>query len=113
MRYGVGLDPTLGLTFDQTRQLAREASELGYVDAWTPAGATARDSFHVCAQWWDATQDRGGGLRTGISVVPVPNWTATALASQAATVSEISGGRFILGIGTGAIQSPEARRQYG
>jgi alkanesulfonate monooxygenase SsuD/methylene tetrahydromethanopterin reductase-like flavin-dependent oxidoreductase (luciferase family) len=113
VRYGVGLDATLGLTFDEHRQLAREASELGYVDAWTPAGATGRDSFHVCAQWWGATQGRDGGLRTGISVVPVPNFTATSLAAEAGTVSELTGGRFVLGIGTGAIQDPGARRQYG
>lgn len=113
MRYGVGLDPTLGLSFAEHRQLAREASELGYVDAWTPAGATGRDSFHVCAQWWGATQERDGGLRTGISVVPVPNFTATQLAAEAGTVSELTGGRFILGIGTGAIQDPGARRAFG
>jgi alkanesulfonate monooxygenase SsuD/methylene tetrahydromethanopterin reductase-like flavin-dependent oxidoreductase (luciferase family) len=112
VRFGVGLDGTLGLSFDDHRHLAREAAELGYDDAWTPAGATARDSFHICAQWWGATRDVRGGLLTGISVVPVPNWTATSLAAEAGTLSELTGGKFILGIGTGAIQSPEARRQF-
>src|SRR5262245_32235856 len=62
VRFGVGLDPSLNLSFEEHRQLAREASELGYDDAWTPAGAVGRDSFHVCAQWWGATRDnRSGG----------------------------------------------------
>jgi alkanesulfonate monooxygenase SsuD/methylene tetrahydromethanopterin reductase-like flavin-dependent oxidoreductase (luciferase family) len=41
-------------------------------------------------------------LLTGISVVPAPRlWRPLALAMQAATVGQISAGRFILGIGTG------------
>jgi alkanesulfonate monooxygenase SsuD/methylene tetrahydromethanopterin reductase-like flavin-dependent oxidoreductase (luciferase family) len=41
-------------------------------------------------------------LRTGISVVPAARmWSPLALATQAATVGQLSDGRFILGIGTG------------
>jgi alkanesulfonate monooxygenase SsuD/methylene tetrahydromethanopterin reductase-like flavin-dependent oxidoreductase (luciferase family) len=50
---------------------------------------------------------------TGISVVPVPMWTAPTLATQAATVSELSGGRFVLGVGPSFITDPGARRMYG
>ncbi|MFN8557749.1 MAG: LLM class flavin-dependent oxidoreductase [Dehalococcoidia bacterium] len=39
-----------------------------------------------------------GPLATGISVVPAPAWTAVTLAMQAATVGELTGGRFTLGI---------------
>ncbi len=113
MKYGIGLDATLGLTFDQHRMLAREAAELGFSDAWTPAGGPARDAFHICAQWHGATADfPGGGLTTGISVVPAAFWTTTTLAAQAGTVSELTGGRFILGIGTGSLQSPAFQRTY-
>lgn len=112
MKIGVGLDAALGLSFADHRVLAREVAELGYSDAWTPAGATARDSFHICAQWHGATADLDGGLTTGISVVPVPAWTPVALAMQAGTVGEITGGRFILGIGTGSIQSAAFQRAY-
>jgi alkanesulfonate monooxygenase SsuD/methylene tetrahydromethanopterin reductase-like flavin-dependent oxidoreductase (luciferase family) len=113
MRIGIGLDGTLGLSFAEHRALAREAAALGYDDVWTPAGATARDSFHVCAAWHQATDSEAQpGLRTGIAVVPVAPWTAPTLAAQAGTVSEMTGGRFILGIGTGAIQSAEFQNQF-
>jgi alkanesulfonate monooxygenase SsuD/methylene tetrahydromethanopterin reductase-like flavin-dependent oxidoreductase (luciferase family) len=111
---GIGLDPSLGLTWDQQRDMASQAAELGYTSAWTPAGATGRDAFFVCAQWNAATTGvRSGGIGTGISVVPVPTWSPTSLASLAGTVGELTGGRFSLGIGTGGIYSQEFRHTYG
>jgi alkanesulfonate monooxygenase SsuD/methylene tetrahydromethanopterin reductase-like flavin-dependent oxidoreductase (luciferase family) len=96
MLIGVGLDARLGLTFAQLRTAAREAGQLGFESLWTPAGGVP-DSFHVCAAW---TQDTG--LRTGISVVPaVRMWTPLGLAAQAATLAQLSSGRFVLGLGTG------------
>jgi alkanesulfonate monooxygenase SsuD/methylene tetrahydromethanopterin reductase-like flavin-dependent oxidoreductase (luciferase family) len=93
---GVGLDSRLGLPFDQLRSAAREAERLGFESLWTPAGGVP-DSFHVCAAW-----SRDTSLRTGISVVPAPRmWTPLSLAAQAATVAELSSGRFVLGLGTG------------
>jgi alkanesulfonate monooxygenase SsuD/methylene tetrahydromethanopterin reductase-like flavin-dependent oxidoreductase (luciferase family) len=98
MDIGVGLDARLGLPLAQLRELGREAADLGFDSAWTPAGG-APDAFHVCSGWATASNNR---LTTGISVVPAARmWTVPALAMQAATVGEISGGRFILGIGTG------------
>jgi alkanesulfonate monooxygenase SsuD/methylene tetrahydromethanopterin reductase-like flavin-dependent oxidoreductase (luciferase family) len=97
MMIGVGLDARLGLPFDQLRAAAREAERLGFESLWTPAGGVP-DSFHVCAAW---SQDTA--LRTGISVVPaVRMWTPPGLAVQAATLAQLSGGRFVLGLGTGA-----------
>jgi 5,10-methylenetetrahydromethanopterin reductase len=96
MLIGVGLDARLGLTVAQLRTAAREAGQLGFESLWTPAGGVP-DSFHVCAAW---TQDTG--LRTGISVVPaVRMWTPLSLAAQAATLAQLSSGRFVLGLGTG------------
>src|SRR6202012_60468 len=41
-------------------------------------------------------------LRSGISVVPaVRMWTPLSLALQAATLAQLSSGRFVLGLGTG------------
>ncbi len=114
MQLGVALDFRLGLSFAEQRAMAREAADLGYSSAWTPALTSTPDAFHVCAQWWGATAGRpGGGIQTGISVVSAPNWTAPTLALQAATVSELTGGRFILGIGTGGIQDEGYRRSFG
>src|SRR5271166_2737675 len=96
MLIGVGLDARLGLPFAELRAAAREASQLGFESLWTPAGGVP-DSFHVCAAW---SQDTA--LRTGISVVPVARmWTPPGLAAQAATLAQLSGGRFVLGLGTG------------
>jgi 5,10-methylenetetrahydromethanopterin reductase len=110
MEIGVGLDPTLRLTWGEQRELAQEALRLGYTSAWTPAGATGRDAFHLCAQWGGAT---GGRLGTGISVYPVAHWTAPQLAATAGTVGELCDGRFVLGIGTGGAYTEGAQQAYG
>jgi alkanesulfonate monooxygenase SsuD/methylene tetrahydromethanopterin reductase-like flavin-dependent oxidoreductase (luciferase family) len=96
MMIGVGLDARLGLPFGQLRAAAREAERLGFESLWTPAGGVP-DSFHVCAAWSEDTS-----LRSGISVVPAARmWTPPSLAVQAATVAQLSAGRFVLGLGTG------------
>jgi alkanesulfonate monooxygenase SsuD/methylene tetrahydromethanopterin reductase-like flavin-dependent oxidoreductase (luciferase family) len=96
MLIGVGLDARLGLPFGQLREAAREAAQLGFDSLWTPAGGVP-DSFHVCAAWSEDTS-----LRTGISVVPAARmWTPLGLAAQAATLAQVSSGRFVLGLGTG------------
>jgi len=96
MIIGVGLDARLGLPFDQLREAGREAARLGFESLWTPAGGVP-DSFHVCSAWSQET-----GLRTGISVVPAARmWTPLGLATQAATLAQLSAGRFVLGLGTG------------
>jgi alkanesulfonate monooxygenase SsuD/methylene tetrahydromethanopterin reductase-like flavin-dependent oxidoreductase (luciferase family) len=93
---GVGLDARLGLLFDELRAAAREAERLGFQSAWTP-GFGLPDAFHVCAAW---SQDTS--LRTGIAVVAAAQmWTPLGLAAQAATLAQLSGGRFVLGLGTG------------
>ncbi|MGI8551507.1 MAG: LLM class flavin-dependent oxidoreductase [Dehalococcoidia bacterium] len=114
MEIGIGLDSSLGLHFEQQRELARQAVMLGYRSAWTPAGGTTPDSFHVCSQWSAATQDLVlGGLKTGISVLPVPLYSAAALAATAATLADLTDGRFTLGIGSGSIYSASYRRSFG
>jgi alkanesulfonate monooxygenase SsuD/methylene tetrahydromethanopterin reductase-like flavin-dependent oxidoreductase (luciferase family) len=96
MMVGVGLDARLGLPFDQLRTAAQEAERLGFESLWTPAGGVP-DAFHICAAW---SQDTA--LRTGISVVPAARmWTPLGLAAQAATLAQLSSGRFVLGLGTG------------
>jgi alkanesulfonate monooxygenase SsuD/methylene tetrahydromethanopterin reductase-like flavin-dependent oxidoreductase (luciferase family) len=114
MECGIGVDPTLRLSFDDQRALAREAASLGYDSIWTNASATGIDPFHQCAQFWAASAEvRPGGLKTGISVVPVPTWTVLSLAAQAATLGVLTDGRFTLGIGTGSFQEAGFRRTYG
>jgi alkanesulfonate monooxygenase SsuD/methylene tetrahydromethanopterin reductase-like flavin-dependent oxidoreductase (luciferase family) len=113
MEIGLGVDPTAGLTFPQHHELARAAAGLGYTSMWTPAGI-GNDAFQTCAQWWGASAGAtDSGLTTGISVVPVPIWSAPALATAAATVGELTGGRFILGIGSGSIHDASYRHSLG
>src|ERR1700730_14786634 len=100
MMIGVGLDARLGLPFDQMRAAAREAGPLGFDSLWTPAGGVP-DSFHVCAAWSHDTP-----LRTGIAVVRAARmWTPLGLAAQAATLAQLSSGRFVLGLGTGGVRA--------
>lgn len=111
---GIGIDASLGLTFPEQRMLVQEAARAGYRSAWTPSGPPTRDGFQVCAQWAGATASVvHGGLPVGIAVIPVPVWTVPSLAHQAATLSDLTGGRFILGLGTGGIYGADYRRTFG
>jgi len=113
MEIAVGVDQGLGLSWDQYRELGRDAARLGYESVWTNAG-NGRDPMQICAQWSVASADVvSGGIGTGVSVVPIGFWTAPALASCAATVGEISGGKFVLGVGSGALHTPAFRHALG
>jgi alkanesulfonate monooxygenase SsuD/methylene tetrahydromethanopterin reductase-like flavin-dependent oxidoreductase (luciferase family) len=112
MRWGVGIDASLGLTFEESGLLVREAASLGFRSAWCPSGPATRDGFQVCGQWARDTADIPG-FECGIAVIPAPVWTVPSLVSQAGTVGEISNGRFILGFGTGGNYSSDFRGTYG
>jgi alkanesulfonate monooxygenase SsuD/methylene tetrahydromethanopterin reductase-like flavin-dependent oxidoreductase (luciferase family) len=114
MRAGVGIDRRLALSRDQERALAKECAELGYDSLWTPAGVTGRSIFQICRDWWEATTGVvAAGLRVGTSVIPFPGWTAPTLAAESATLNEITGGKFTLGIGLGGYPSEAFRAQLG
>ena len=55
----------------------------------------------------------GGTARDGHRCDSAPVWSVSSLASQAGTLSELSGGRFILGLGTGGSYSADFRAMYG
>lgn len=113
MEIGIGLDQSLGLSIDQQRALVREAVGLGYDSVWRNA-TLLRDPFQVLGQWWTAsTQVDQRGIGLGISVVPTPLWAPPTLACAAATLGELSGGRFVLGVGSGNIHNEAWRRTYG
>lgn len=113
MEIGVGLDPTLGLNWDQQREVSQEAARLGFTSIWTPEG-NGQDSFHLCVQRWQATTDVvPEGLTTGIAVSPVMYRTPLSFAMEGGTVSDITGGKFIMGIGSGGAYRPQARAALG
>ena len=110
MDIGVGLDPTLGLTLEQQFELSREAARLGYQSIWTPEG-TGQDSYQMCLMRWAASKEViEGGLETGIAVSPVIWRSPAAFAMAGGTVSQMTGGRFIMGIGSGQAHLPTGRR---
>lgn len=113
MEIGVGLDPTLNLSHDEQAALSREASRLGYTSIWTPEG-TGHDSFQLCYLRWAASRDVAAeGLTTGIAVSPVMYRTPVAFAMSGGTLSDTTGGRFIMGIGSGGAYRPRARQALG
>jgi alkanesulfonate monooxygenase SsuD/methylene tetrahydromethanopterin reductase-like flavin-dependent oxidoreductase (luciferase family) len=114
MKAGVGIDPRLGLSLDQQRTLVQESARLGYDSLWTPAGLTGRSIFHTCREWWASTTEIvDGGLSVGTSVIPFPGWTVPPLAAESATVGEVTGGKFTLGIGLGAYPAESIRHELG
>jgi alkanesulfonate monooxygenase SsuD/methylene tetrahydromethanopterin reductase-like flavin-dependent oxidoreductase (luciferase family) len=92
MNLGVYLNP--GRDLAEAVGLTRLAESLEYESAWVTHGA-GRDSFVVLAAYATATT----GLRLGNRVVPIYPRHPVAMAQAALTLSELSGGRFSLGIG--------------
>lgn len=97
MEVGLGLDARLGLSAPQLRDLAPEASALGYQSVWTNAGLEY-DPIVMCVAWHERS-----GLPTGVSVVPIARNPAPVLALAARSAHEVTGGRFVLGIGSGSV----------
>lgn len=75
-------------------RLAQQAEALGYDSLWVTHGA-GRDSFLLLAAYAQATRRIG----LGNGVVPIYPRHPVAMAQEAATLAELSDGRFRLGIG--------------
>ena len=76
--------------------LRAEMSErMGFKSVWTTQLPDARDASLVLAAYASATQR----VMLGTGVVPIYTRHPTAMAQMAATLDELSGGRFILGVG--------------
>jgi F420-dependent oxidoreductase-like protein len=82
-------------TLDESIARARAAERLGYESVWVTQLPNARDAALVIAAFAGATQRVGFG--TGI--LPIYTRHPTAMVQMAATLDELSGGRFTLGIG--------------
>jgi alkanesulfonate monooxygenase SsuD/methylene tetrahydromethanopterin reductase-like flavin-dependent oxidoreductase (luciferase family) len=113
MEIGVGLDASLNLSFHDQAELSQEAARLGYTSLWTPEGS-GQDSFQLCALRWSASrQVVPEGLTTGIAVSPVLYRTPVAFAMSGGTLGQLTGGRFIMGIGSGGAYRPRTRQSLG
>ena len=82
--------------------LAQEAERLGYDSAWA-AEAWGTDAVSVLA-WIAASTSR---IKIGSAIMQIPGRTPANTAMTAATLDLMSGGRFILGLGTSGPQVVE------
>jgi F420-dependent oxidoreductase-like protein len=82
--------------------LAQEAERLGYDSAWA-AEAWGTDCVTVLS-WLGATTER---IKLGTAIMQIPGRTPTNTAMTAATLDLLSGGRFLLGLGTSGPQVVE------
>ena len=82
--------------------LAQEAERLGYDSAWA-AEAWGTDAVTVLS-WLAATTSR---IKLGSAILQMPARTPAATAMTAATLDLMSGGRFVLGLGTSGPQVVE------
>lgn len=82
-------------TLDESISRAREAERLGYESVWVTQLPDARDAALVLQAYATATQ----WVRLGTAVLPIYTRHPTAMAQMAATLDEVSNGRFVLGLG--------------
>jgi alkanesulfonate monooxygenase SsuD/methylene tetrahydromethanopterin reductase-like flavin-dependent oxidoreductase (luciferase family) len=89
------LVPTTG-AWSEVAGYAALADELGY-ESINCSHISARDSFTTLA----ALADVAPNVRLGTAVAPIYHRSPASMAQTAATVDDISGGRFRLGLGIG------------
>lgn len=103
MRLGIHLGYWgLGISGDEQLALARAAEESGYHSAWT-AEAYGSDAATVLG--WLAAQTKTLGL--GSAIFQMPARTPAMTAMTAATLDNITEGRFLLGLGLSGPQVAE------
>ena len=88
--------PMSGVTVADLAEVAREAEQLGYSDAWS-SEVDGVDAFTPLAVIGMATS-----MRLGTAIVNVYTRGPQAIASSVAGMAELAPGRFELGIGSGS-----------
>ena len=92
---GIGIAFSGGLTATEIVECAERAEELGYESVWVAEGHGG-DQFAILA----ACALRTRRVRLGTAITSVFVRTAPTIAMAAAAVDELSGGRFVLGLGS-------------
>src|SRR5687767_15819548 len=95
MRSGVAFIP--GMPARDVVALARQAEALGYDDLYLPDQTFHRDPFALLALCAEATER----IRLGLAVTNPYTRHPVQIARAAATLAEMSEGRFVLGLGAG------------
>src|ERR1700746_96539 len=94
--WGFGMTAAAGL------EIAQAAERLGYDSIWT-AEAYGSDAATVLA-WLAAGTSR---IKLGAGILQIPARSAAMTAMTAATIDQLSGGRFLLGLGSSGPQVSE------
>src|SRR6476661_1031453 len=92
----------LGLSAEEQLQLVREAESLGYDSVWA-AEAYGSDAATILG-WLAQATDR---IRLGSAIFQMPARTPAMTAMTAATLDQLSAGRFVLGLGSSGPQVAE------
>ena len=108
MKLGAVL-PIWQLTVADAEALAVRAEELGRDGVFVPDHILAKhaNTQHYGAHWPDSfallafLAGRTRRIQLGASVIVLPYRNALVAAKSAATVDQVSGGRFIFGVGVG------------
>ncbi len=109
----LGLD-NLSSSYEERAVAAEEASRLGYAGLWLSEGNGSTDAFVLAGQARVASRRAvPEGVPIGISITPVTLRTPLALAMTGRTMSELTGGRFILGVGSGRTDGADLTHAYG
>jgi F420-dependent oxidoreductase-like protein len=99
MKLGLNLPYEGSLSFPEAVELAQRAEALGYESVWMPE-AYGTDAISILGGLAARTER----IQLGTGIVNVFSRTPALLAQTAATLDLISGGRFILGLGTSGYQ---------
>src|SRR5204863_3365923 len=99
MKLGLNLPYEGSLAFPEAVELAQRAEALGFESVWMPE-AYGTDAVSILGALAARTQR----IRLGTGIVNVFSRTPALLGQTAATLDLISGGRFILGLGTSGHQ---------
>jgi alkanesulfonate monooxygenase SsuD/methylene tetrahydromethanopterin reductase-like flavin-dependent oxidoreductase (luciferase family) len=104
MRYSIMTEPQLGGTYEQLLAVAQHAEREGLVSFarsdhwyWEGRAKEATDAYATLAGLARETTD----IRLCVLVSPITFRHPTVIAKNAATIAQMSGGRFDLGVGTG------------
>lgn len=91
----------------EIRDLAVRAEEIGFDTVWIPDELLWRPTDGETRGWWECVA-MAGGVAAATSRIKVGTWILSALhrnpgitAKAVDTLDEISGGRFVLGLGSG------------
>ncbi len=99
MKLGLNLPYEGSLAFPEAVEIAQRAEALGYESVWMPE-AYGTDAISILG----ALAARTERIQLGTGIVNIFSRTPALLAQTAATLDMISGGRFILGLGTSGHQ---------